>query len=170
MVCVCLIVSSQIITKIEMATADTEIWFYHLERAPVERVLPELLAKTLEKGWRAQVKISSDERIDFFNSHLWTYRPESFLPHGTHKEGPPERQPILLTSQDGNANDAEVLFLIDGAETSDFMSYKRCITMFDGKDDEAVARARAFWKQSKADALNVTYWQQAASGKWEQKA
>ncbi len=150
--------------------AETEIWFYHLERAAVEQVLPGLLSKTLNKGWRALVRIPSDERLEYFNSYLWTYRSESFLPHGSDKDGPAENQPVLLSSGEDNPNGADVLFLIDGAECGDMESYRRCITLFDGRDDEALVRCRALWKQSKADGMNVTYWQQAANGKWEQKA
>ncbi len=156
--------------KIKMAKSATEIWFYHLDRAPIEQVLPGLLSKTLAKGWCAQIRIPTDERLEYFNSYLWTFRPDSFLPHGTDKDGPAEQQPILLTSKQENLNEADVLFLIDGADSSDLMSYKRCITLFDGQDDEALGHARAFWKQSKADGLDVIYWQQASNGKWEQKA
>ena len=30
-----------------------EVWFYHLERTALDQALPELLEKTLAKGWRA---------------------------------------------------------------------------------------------------------------------
>lgn len=152
-----------------MAVA-TEVWFYHLERVPVEQLLPELLSKTLEKGWRAHVRLSSEERVKYFNSHLWTFRPGSFLPHGTASDGSSERQPILLTTTEENLNNADVLFLVDGIHGEDLMSYKRCVTLFDGHDEEALSRARDFYKQSKADGLNVMYWQQGANGKWQQKA
>ena len=33
-----------------------EIWFYHLERSTLDQVLPTLLEKTLERGWRALIK------------------------------------------------------------------------------------------------------------------
>ena len=36
----------------------TEILFYHLQHQPLERVLPTLLEKTLERGWRAVVQTS----------------------------------------------------------------------------------------------------------------
>ena len=33
----------------------TEILFYHLQRQPIERVLPGMLEKSLERGWRVIV-------------------------------------------------------------------------------------------------------------------
>lgn len=148
----------------------TEVWFYHLERAPVERILPELLEKTLAKGWRAEVRTGSQEGLDQLNTLLWTYRPDSFLPHGTVKDGSAAEQPVLLTVDQENLNQADVLFLIDGAPPGDVSPYKRCITIFDGRDEEALTQARAFWSQSKADGSPVTYWQQSDRGKWEKKA
>ncbi len=57
----------------------TEILFYHLQRQPVEKVLPQLLEKSLERGWRVVVQASSEERIDALDAHLWTYRDDNFL-------------------------------------------------------------------------------------------
>src|SRR5690349_11599483 len=34
----------------------TDILFYHLERQPLDRVLPQLLERTLERGWRAVIE------------------------------------------------------------------------------------------------------------------
>ena len=39
-----------------MSDAGPEIWFYHLERSTLDQVLPGLLEKTRERGWRALVR------------------------------------------------------------------------------------------------------------------
>ncbi len=154
-----------------MAQQDhTEIWFYHLERAPLESVLPELLEKTLAKGWRAQVRVGTQERLEALNTHLWTYRPDSFLPHGALQDGYVSDQPISLTLEEENVNQANALFLVDGAVPGDVTNFDRCITIFDGKDDMAVQGARDFWTHAKAKGNPVTYWQQSDRGKWEKKA
>ena len=93
----------------------TEVLLYHLERQPHERVLPTLLERTLERGWRAVVQCGSEERLEAIDGSLWTYRDDSFLPHGTARDGPPARQPIFLTSGEDNPNGAQVHFLIEGA-------------------------------------------------------
>ena len=43
-------------------SAGPEIWFYHLERSTLDQVLPGLLEKTRERGWRALVR-AADERL-----------------------------------------------------------------------------------------------------------
>ena len=149
----------------------TEVLFYHLQRQPIERVLPTLLEKSLGRGWRAVVQAASDERIEALDAHLWTYRDDSFLPHGTYREGEAAAQPILLTVRDDNPNGAAIRFLIDGAPVpTDAAAYQRIVLMFDGEDDDAVAAARERWKEAKAQGFDVTYWQSDEHGHWQRKA
>lgn len=148
----------------------TEVLFYHLERQPLERVLPSLLERTLERGWRAVVQVGNSERLDALDLTLWTYREDSFLPHGRAEDGHAAEQPIYLTTGDEAPNGAGVRFLVDGAEMAAFDGYERIVCLFDGNDAEALARARAQWKAVKAAGLAATYWQQNDGGRWEKKA
>jgi DNA polymerase-3 subunit chi len=149
----------------------TEVLFYHLQRQPLERVLPPLLEKSIERGWRVIVQSSSDERVEALDAHLWTYRDDAFLPHGSERNGDASVQPILLTSADGNPNEAQVRFLIDGvAMPEDASAYERIVLIFDGEDEAAVADARARWTDAKAKGFGVTYWQADENGRWQKKA
>mgnify|MGYP001427517156 CR=1 FL=1 len=152
-----------------MADATTEVLFYHLERTPLERVLPALLERTLERGWRAVVQSGSAERLEALDLALWTYSDASFLPHGTSRDGDPVRQPVYLTTGDETPNGAGVRFLVDGAEMSVFTGFVRIVCLFDGRDPEATAKARAQWKAAKAADCAVTYWRQSDSGRWEKQ-
>jgi DNA polymerase-3 subunit chi len=149
----------------------TEVLFYHLQRQPIERVLPQLLEKSLERGWRVVVQSSSEERIDALDAHLWTYRDDGFLPHGTWRESEAAAHPVLLTVQDDNPNGANIRFLIDGtAVPVDASSYQRIVLMFDGENDDAVAAARLQWSAAKSQGFDATYWQADENGRWEKKA
>jgi DNA polymerase-3 subunit chi len=149
----------------------TEILFYHLQHQPVENVLPPLLERSLERGWRVVVQASSDERVDALDAHLWTYRENSFLPHGTFRESEAPAQPVLLTVNDDNPNAAGVRFLIDGAAMPpDAASYHRIVLLFDGEDEEAVTAARKHWAMAKQSGFDVTYWQTDEQGRWVKRA
>ena len=148
----------------------TEVFFYHLEHQPLERVLPSLVERALDRGWRAVVQAASQERVEALDTLLWTYRDESFLPHGTRRDGNPTLQPVYLTSGDDNPNNASVRFLVDGAETADVTVYARVVYLFEGRDAAAVARARAQWEGAKAAGCSVTYWRQSPEGRWERRA
>ncbi len=153
-----------------MSQEACEVWFYHLERSALDQVLPELLEKTLSRGWRALVRTSARERVEHLDGWLWAYREDSFLPHGPDDEPMAEHQPILLTTGEGNANAAQALFLIDGAEPGDISDYTRCVLLFDGRDDAALMAARARWSTFKAAGHPVSYWQQGEARGWEKKA
>ena len=148
----------------------TEILFYHLEHQPLERVLPTLLERTLERGWRAVIQSGNEERLEALDTHLWTYRDDSFLPHGIAKDANAALHPIVLTLEDDNPNSATVRFLVDGASAASLEAYERVVYLFDGRMQEAVQQARDAWKVAKSAGFEVTYWQQAAGGKWERKA
>jgi DNA polymerase-3 subunit chi len=149
----------------------TEVLFYHLIGQPLDRVLPNLLARSLERGWRVVVQASSEERVEALDVHLWSFSDDSFLPHGTHKDSTAGDQPILITVHDHNPNAATVRFLIDGAPLPpDASAYQRIVLMFDGADDEAVAGAREHWKAAKAMGFDLTYWQPDEQGRWQRKA
>jgi DNA polymerase-3 subunit chi len=145
----------------------TEILFYHLQGQKLEGVLPALLEKTIERGWKAIVQSASEERIDALDAHLWTYRDDGFLPHGTWREAEAGAQPVLLTVNDNNPNAADVRFLIDGAPVpADAEAYARIVLLFDGEDEEAVTAARERWSEAKTKGFDATYWQPDANGRW----
>ena len=148
----------------------TEVLFYHLERQPLEQILPGLLEKALERGWRAVVQSGSAERIGALDDLLWTYKPGSFLPHGTEADGEPGSHPVFLTGAASNPNAATVRFLVDGAGFIGLEAYARIVLLFDGRDPAVLASARRDWKAAKAAGGACTYWQQTNEGRWEKKA
>jgi len=112
--------------------------------------------------------------METLDSHLWTYSEQTFLAHGTAADGHPSRQPIFLTTENENPNQAQVLFLVDGAAPEDWTAaslgdYARIMLLFDGKDEAALNAARAHWRTCKAAGHDATYWKQSPEGKWEKQ-
>ena len=147
----------------------TDIGFYHLLHTPLEAALPRLLGKALERGMRAVVMAGSAERVKALDGVLWTFDQGSFLPHGTAREGRPEAQPVYLTAAEENPNGASLLVLTDGVEPGFIGDFERCLDLFDGRDEQAVAGARARWKRFKDAGHELTYWQQTDAGGWQKK-
>jgi DNA polymerase III subunit chi len=148
----------------------TEVLFYHLEHQTLEGALPALIERTLSRNWRAVIQAGSEERVEALDTLLWTYREESFLPHGTRRDPHPDQQPLFLTSSDDNPNAATVRFLVDGADVDDVTAYDRIVYLFDGRDAGAVERAREQWRRLRAAGCDVTYWQQSSDGRWQKQA
>ena len=156
----------------------TEVRFYHLQRARLEEVLPVILERCHQRGERVLVLAGSNERVEALAALLWTYRPESFLPHGTAKDGEAARQPIYLADSPGETdsapngapNGAQVLILSDGARHARVGDFKLVCELFDGHDEAAVAAARTQWKACKEAGHAVVYFQQGDNGKWQETA
>lgn len=149
----------------------SRIDFYHLKKQSLEDVLPKLLNKAYGAEKRIMVK-TTPETVETVNAALWTYSDESFLPHGSKKDGFAEEQPIFIAESDDNTNNAEFLFLINGAETDTECAarFERVFNIFDGNNEEALQQARRMWKNYKDAGFEVCYWQQTDRGAWEQKA
>ena len=149
----------------------TDVLFYHLERQPLEKVIPALLEKTLERGWRAVIRAKSAEKVQLLDEALWTYAEESFLPHAVVSEPFADVEPIVITASMEEPNRPDILFLVEGAEFPEsVLSYQRVVLLFDGNDDAALADARKAWKEVRGRGLDSTYWQQNENGRWEKKA
>ena len=149
----------------------TEILFYQLKGQPLEQVLPPLIQKSLERGWRVAVQASSDERIEALDAHLWTWRDDAFVPHGTWRDAEAAQQPVLLTVDEANPNGAAVRFLVEGASMpNDVAAYQRLVVLFDGEDPEALEEARARWSAAKKEGFEVTYWLTDKNGRWQRQA
>jgi DNA polymerase-3 subunit chi len=150
----------------------TETLFYHLERRSLEDVLPGLVEKSLQRGWRAAIKTDSSERSDALDTLLWTYDDQSFLPHAQLGDGKASGQPVLITVEDGNPNAAQIFFYVGGALPSDWSGLSdlaRVVLLFDGRDETALAASRAAWKEAKGAGHDVTYWKETPSGKFEKQ-
>jgi len=148
----------------------TEVLFYHLTQTPLERTLPDLLEKSLQRGWRVLVIGGNKDRLNFLDTSLWSYRDDSFLPHGHVDADFPEEQPILLATTHTDVNNANILMLVDGAAyTAENLSqFDRVCLLFDGNSENAVADARIAWKATTKANLKAVYWSQE-TGSWVRK-
>ena len=152
----------------------TETLFYHLERRALEDVLPGMVEKSLERGWRAVIRTDSAERSEALDNLLWTYDDQSFLAHAQSGDGEAARQPVLITVEDEIPNGAQILFWVGGARPADWgepslAGLARIVLLFDGRDSAALSAARDAWKSAKASGHAVTYWKESSSGKFEKQ-
>lgn len=146
----------------------TEFGFYHLLTTSLEAALPRVLEKVHDLGLRAVVVAGSPQRVEMLNAALWTYKQESFLPHGSAPDGRAAEQPIWLTHLDENPNGARVVVLTDGAEVADPLAYERCFHFFDGRNEAAVAQARLRYKAALDGGHRLKYFRQTEQG-WDVK-
>jgi DNA polymerase-3 subunit chi len=147
----------------------SEVRFYHLQRASLEDVLPVILERAHQRGTRTVVLVGSQERAQALNAYLWTFRPDSFLPHATVDEGRAETQPIVIATE-GNPNRAELAILADGAAASDMTPFKTICEIFDGNDPTILEESRRRWRAYGQQGHTLIYYQQSPEGKWVEQA
>jgi DNA polymerase-3 subunit chi len=149
-----------------------EVWFYQLQRRTLDQVLPNLIERTVQRGWRSVVQAKTPERLAALDALLWTYGEDSFLPHGSDSDGDPQWQTVWLTLGAENPNGARVRFLVEGAAAEPFADtdYERLILLFDGRDDACLADARAQWKILREREAKLSYWAETEEGGWRQQA
>lgn len=153
-----------------------EVWFYHLQRRPLESALPALVARSLANGWKAVIQATSPERLAALDDLLWTYDDQSFVAHGTARDGDGPLQPVWLTLETDNPNAAAIRFFVVGADAVAALAdeaarpKERAIIMFDGRDEDALNRARMQFRQLREQGFALSYWRQNDEGRWEKSA
>ena len=131
-----------------------EIFFYQLMSKPLEKALPQLLERSVERGWNVVLQTR---------------------PHGMAQDGDPEVQPIYLTFGPENPNGAQVRFFVESAQIAPSIAareepYERLVIMFDGNNEAELTDARVQWKALKDSGATLAYYQQTEEGRWEKKA
>lgn len=145
-----------------------EVSFYKLQKTSLEHSLPRLLEKIFQAQKKAVVLFGTPERLDAFNAMLWTYSQGSFLPHGSSKEGAAESQPIWLTNILENPNEAEILITVEDQEINNFLTFSRCLDIYDGNDPEAEAKANDRKKKYRDLGCSILMWHQDEKGAWHE--
>jgi DNA polymerase-3 subunit chi len=142
--------------------------FYHLATSPVAAVLPRLAERLLAEGGRLLVVSADPAQRDALDAALWSWRADSFLPHGQAGGGADADQPVLIAGDPAPANGARAVALVDGQWRDEALGFERAFHLF---DDGAIAAARAAWRAlAGRDGVERRFWKQAEDGRWEQAA
>ena len=147
-----------------------EIRFYHLQSQSIEQALPKLAELVLKSGNKGVIKIADKNIAKKIDKALWTYSPESFLPHDVEGSNYPEEQSLYITTQDENPASAKMALFVNCEKMEDISSFDRVLYMFEGRLDEIITAAREDYKNYKNAGHEMSYWQQSDQGRWEQKA
>ncbi|MAC79183.1 MAG: DNA polymerase III subunit chi [Rhodobacteraceae bacterium] len=148
-----------------------DVYFYHLTRRPLDAVLPMLLDRALQAGWRIAVRGTDARRMSWLDEKLWQGPEEHFLPHGL-AGGPHDAlQPVLLTADRQDLAGFACAMSVDGADIApdEVAQLQRACILFDGLDGQAVQHARGQWKALTVAGCKAQYWSEE-SGRWEKKA
>lgn len=147
----------------------SEIRFYHLQRTAEDVAIAQIAAKAYQSGKAVLVRAHDAVEAEKINSALWIFRADSFVPHGTSKDGHADKQPVYITTDDNNPNAAKILILTSSAAHTPMDGFDLRCEMLDGANDDIVTAARVRWKQYKEQGFEISYWQETDNG-WVKKA
>ena len=143
-----------------------QVDFYHLDRSPLERVLPRIAERVIEGGGRLLLVCGEAALVERLDAHLWSYAPESFLPHGRAGEDGEAEQPVLISAALDPVNGARNVALADGIWRDEALGFDRAFYFFDG---DTIAGARAAWRSlAGREGVEPRYWKQDETGRWRQ--
>lgn len=145
-----------------------QVDFYHLTAMPLGRALPQIAEKVVASGARLLVVAAEAEARVAIDRMLWSYAPDSFLPHAQLGAGDDRRQPVLIAPDVNAANGARCIALTDGQWRDEALDFDRAFHFF---DDDAIRPAREAWKAlAGREGVERRYWKQNEAGRWEQAA
>ncbi len=143
-----------------------QVDFYHLTVTPLERALPSIAQRVVAGGGRLLIVSADAAQRGAIDKLLWSYWPDSFLPHGQAGGGDDGSQPVLIAADVAPANEAANIALVDGEWRDAALGFDRAFHFFDA---ERIAEARLAWKAlADRDGVERRYWKQDDAGKWEQ--
>lgn len=142
-----------------------EWWFYHIEHTSLDAAIAPLVEKCLERKWRVVI-VGHEDTLERLNKALWTFREDSFLPHGRAKTDA-AKHPVLLSTEATAINGAKVALLLDGSDIA-METFERAMVVFDGGDETARAKARQQYKAATDSGGKARYFQQERGGAWKE--
>ncbi len=145
-----------------------QVDFYHLTIQPLDSVLPRIAERVVESGGRLLIVAEDGDQRAALDRLLWTYAPETFLPHAQAGDDNDTAQPVLIADTPAPTNAARNIVLADGVWREEALGFDRAFHFF---DEARIREARAAWK-ALADRPGVErrYWKHSEAGRWEQAA
>lgn len=145
-----------------------QVDFYHLTATPLDRALPRIAEKIVAGGGRLLIVADPEDQRTALDRLLWSYTPDSFLPHAQAGGDADADQPILIAADLQPANGARHIVIVDGRWRDEALTFDRAFHFFDG---DAIREARLAWKAlADRDDVERRYWKQDDAGRWEKAA
>ena len=122
----------------------------------------------MAEGGRLVIVAEDEAQRVALDRLLWSYAPESFLPHGIAGGKHDAVQPVLIAGSPEAANSARHIALADGVWRDEALAFDRAFHFF---GEERIAEARVAWKAlAGREGVDRRYWKQNEAGRWEQAA
>ena len=112
-----------------------EITFYQIDESIVKSLAP-LLLKVLDEKKKVLIFCKDHTQIKAIDNSLWSYGRNKFIPHTTIFDADFSflRQPILISDQEENSNNADYLVFVDEPSDAFLSIFGRAFYFFESTD------------------------------------
>ena len=146
-----------------------DIKFYELSVMSVEKALPQLIYKIYDKFEKPMILLlENEEQVNTYDNLLWSFSSNKFLPHGIESQDAKYYENLLITNNEKNLNQSDILISNVVANDADFLKdFKQIVFMFLASNKQSFT---AQFQELKNSGAKCTYWQQDQAGKWVENA
>lgn len=144
---------------------NMEINFYQVDDIIYKSIAP-LLIKVLDEDKKALIYCQDEKQVEEIDGGLWSFSKTKFIPHGTKNNPPatklaPEKQPVFITDQLTNSNQAEYLIMLGEVEEKFLKEFGKIFYFFSSGN---VADARKLWAKYKKQSFTLNFYKKDDSG------
>lgn len=131
--------------------------FYEVKAPRWELVLCRHVETAYEAGERVYVRCSSEALARHVDELLWTFREDSFVPHGLWPGAGELKDPVAVGWHPGNPNRASRLVLAGAGEPDELSRYERATDFVPVADAALTGAARARYRAFRGRGHEVAF-------------
>lgn len=142
----------------------------------------QTLCKLLEKCYSTSLNtitlVDEKKTEEAINNTLWSFSSTSFIPHGCSIDPEPSSQPIYITTNYENPNQAKILVLVILSynccnanydnNISYFQQFERILLIFKENDSKLIDHMNNYYHRLKQDGYLPSYFKQKQQNKNKQ--
>ena len=139
--------------------------FYQLAATPLETALMGIVGKAWARGVFVNLLAKDGAQAQHLDDLFWIH--QHFLPHGLWNGPDPELQPLLISLEPDQRNQATLLILATPRLLPDPMAFDMILDFLPGYDPTALAAGRDRYRHYRTLGCRMEYWLQNPQGGWQ---
>ena len=136
----------------------TEVIFIETSTSRMEMRACEIAERTYTQGNRLQIIAADQKQAVRLDDLLWTFRPDSFVPHGLfaeEKDEPP--QPVVITTKLEPIPGIETLLMLNYCPIELVGQFSQVIHFIIVDNQERLQASREYWTQLKEAGFTLIH-------------
>ena len=118
----------------------------------------EIAEQTYGQGQRLQIIAANEEQATRLDDLLWTWKPDSFVPHGIWEESADQvAQPVVITGRQERLPGIEHLLMLDYCEVELVRQFSHAVHMVVADNPERLEASRRYWSLLKEAGFTLNH-------------